>query len=296
MIFIKKFLLGILLIGCLAFTTDVALAGFGVSPPVLLNENLLPGSSYEQIIYLVRSEPKESLSAKVVITADNFSNWITIVNGNEFEIPEGIQQFPMKIKVNVPSDALLGFYEGKIRIDTKSLSKEPQKDPIKVAYGGNVSIKLRVTSDKVSDYSIQSMYIEDAPQNLPLNLSVKVWNKGNILNGPNKAKIIIYDIYHKDKLWEGEEIIAGKVGSFSMGDVFVKFPNTLEMGQYWAEINLFDEKGLAHQDELVFNVIEPVPVKNNNFLIIGSIIGLVIIVLVIFIVSMIIKRNKKNNI
>ena len=62
------------------FQNSVAQAGFGVSPASVTNKNLVPGSFYEQDIFLVQSKPNEDLNAVVVIDAGVANSWIKIKN------------------------------------------------------------------------------------------------------------------------------------------------------------------------------------------------------------------------
>ena len=101
--FRRKIFVGLLTLVFFGAGAGIARAGFGISPPAVTNESLLPGSSDEQIIYIVRSEPNEALLATVKIDAVDINSWITVENGNSFEIPKGIQQFPMQVRVDVPA-------------------------------------------------------------------------------------------------------------------------------------------------------------------------------------------------
>lgn len=236
---------------------NYAIAGFGVSPPTVLNKNLLPGSSDEQIIYIVQSEPKETLSAQVKISAGEATSWVGIENGNSFEIPKGIQQFPMKVKISVPSDAKLGQYKGTIELLTSSTGSSKQSAPVKVNLGAQIEIDLEVTNSALVDYNIQGFSIKDAGKGEPIILGIKIQNRGNAPAGPTKATVAFYDIYHSEKLWEGQKEILEKVESFSIKDINVELPNNLDLGQYWADVEVFDGEESIIKTKIVFTVVEP---------------------------------------
>lgn len=307
--FNKKIFTGLLLIICFSFVADIANAGFGISPPSVSNKNLLPGSSYEQIIYIVRSEPVETLSAEVQINAGSATSWIVIGNGNKFEIPKGIQQFPMKVRVTVPADAKLGEYKGTIDLLTTSVSTTTQTVPVKVNLGAEIGIDLKVTNNELVDYNIQGLSIKDTEKGLPITLLVKIQNKGNRLAGPTKVKVAFYNIYHDIKLWEGEKDISEKADSFSIRDISVELPNDLDLGQYWADVEFFDEEKSVNINKIVFTIIEPLitesskVVKENsgvicfvagNYMVIFGIVGLILIIaLVVWIVIRMLKKRQE---
>jgi hypothetical protein len=254
--FVKRIFIGLAIIICFSFGANIVNAGFGISPPTVLNQNLLPGSSYEQIIYIVRSTPDEALSAEAKINAGNATSWITIENGNKFEIPKGIQQFPMKVWVNVPSDAQLGDYKGTIELLTFSVSTTKQNVPVKVNLGAEIGVDLKVTNNELVDYNIQGLSIKDTEKNSPIILVVKIQNRGNGPAGPTKVDVVFYDIYHNTKLWEGSKDISEKAGSFSVRDVSVKLPNNLDLGQYWTDVEFFDGEKSVNKNKIVFTIIE----------------------------------------
>jgi len=286
----------LLIVVCFSSVANVAMgATIGVSPATFANDSLLPGMTYEQIIYVSRPDPFETMPAKVEIIAGDIKSWISIVNGNEFDLPKGIQQFPMKVKVSVPENANLGDYGGKISLTTVSPASYEANAPLRSQVGSVIDIKLKVIDKNVFSYKIQHIYIEDTPANLPIKLLVKVQNRGNVPAAPTKAKISFHDMYRTQKLWEGENDILGRVKPFSLQDVAVGFPNKLQEGQYWADVVLFDGDKLSHEESIVFTIVAPLPFwKNQNFLMIGAIIiGLILIVFVATAILALIKKIKK---
>ena len=105
-----------------------------------------------------------------------------------------MQQFPMKVAVTVPKDAKLGDYKGSIAISTSPAGD--QKAGVSIVLGANVSIDLKVTSIKVSNFSIQNFQILSASKGSPIKLLIKVKNDGNVENGPTKASLTFFDQYH----------------------------------------------------------------------------------------------------
>jgi hypothetical protein len=242
----------ILFLALFLFSAEYALAGFGVSPPYLLNKNLVPGSFYQQDIFLVQSQPTEDLQATVSIDAEKVKDWIKIENGNSFVIPKGTQQFAMKISVSVPPNAELGKYKGTITVNT--VPKSNTREGVSVTLGANIAIDLDVTSIQVSDFSIQNFQIVDSAKGSPIKFIIKIKNDGNIENGPSKVALTFFDQYHNEQLDQQEKNVTEKVGSFQTKDISVEFENKLNEGQYWADVKIFNGEQVAVDSKIVFNV------------------------------------------
>ncbi len=287
--------------------SGVALAGFGISPPTVANKNLVPGSFYEQNIYLIQGTPDQDLNATVAVDAGAINSWITIENGNSFNIPKGTQQFAMKVDVNVPPTAALGNYKGKIHINTLPATKNP--GGVQVTLGAEVAINLDVTDIKVSDFSIRNFQIPDVAKGAPIKFIIKVKNEGNVENGPTKVSLTFFDQYHSKQLGQQDEDITEKVQSFQTKDISVDFPNNLDLGSYWADVKIYSGNKVAVDSKMVFNVVSPSVIAKNkqkgfvfpmpNFSAIPPwvymLIGAVIVIIVLIIIIIIILRKNKNN-
>ena len=79
---------------------DIVFAGFGITPSTVGNDHLLPGSHFEETVYLVQSKPEKDLLAKIEVDAPEIKNWVSIDRGFEFTIPAGSQQFPIKVIID----------------------------------------------------------------------------------------------------------------------------------------------------------------------------------------------------
>jgi hypothetical protein len=287
------------------FSGGAVFAGFGVSPASLLNKNLVPGSFFEQDIYLVQSQPDIDLNVVVTIDAGKINDWIKIENGNNFIIPKGTQQFPMKVNVNVPSNAELGNYKGTITVNTSPAGA--QKDGVSVTLGANIAINLDVTSIKVSDFSIQNFQIPDAVKGSPIKFVIKIKNDGNVDNGPTKVGLTFFDQYHSQQLGQQEVAITEKVKSFQTKDISVEFPNNLDIGSYWADVKLYNNEETIIDSKIVFAVVSPTDVKKEQekfvfpdfsmiplwaYLLAGAI---VIILILVVTIILILRKNKNKN-
>jgi len=89
---VKKaiFVLLIFILGLL--NANVVFAGFGITPPYVVNSNLTRGSHFEKEILLTRGDPVEDLRIEVSIDVPGANDWISIAQGNSFIMPKGEQK------------------------------------------------------------------------------------------------------------------------------------------------------------------------------------------------------------
>jgi hypothetical protein len=76
-------------------------AGLGISPSLWVVKHVLRGSHLEKIFTLSRAESKEKLYFKIQLEGE-IKDWIQLDKGLEFVIPKGVQEFPIKIIIDVP--------------------------------------------------------------------------------------------------------------------------------------------------------------------------------------------------
>jgi hypothetical protein len=288
-----------------AVKNEVVYAGFGVSPSSIINKTLVPGSFFEQDVVLVQGHPDFDLNVIATVNAGKMNDWIKIENGKNFTIPKGIQQFPMKVNISIPSNVELGEYKGEIDIRTSTAGK--QGAGVSVALGANVAIDLGVTEIKVSDFAIQNFQIPDVIVGSPIKFLIKVKNDGNIDNGPTKAILTFFDQYHSKQLGQQEEAITEKVKSFQTSSIAVEFPNNFEVGSYWADVKIYSDDKIAANSKIFFNVInQPVAQKGQqskafafslpNFsaipLWVYLLVGAVLIIAILVIIILILRKKK----
>src|SRR4030043_2392076 len=118
------FILVIALLILFLFNANIVFAGFGITPSTIWNDHLLPGSHFEETVYLVQSKPEKDLLAKIEVDAPEIKDWVSIDRGFEFTIPAGSQQFPIKVIIDVPQNAEFKNYGGRIWVKTMPAAKE----------------------------------------------------------------------------------------------------------------------------------------------------------------------------
>jgi hypothetical protein len=228
-------------------------AGFGVSPPWVKNNYLTPGSRFEQIIYLSRGTPDQELMAQISIDAPEIKDWITIEKGLRFPLPIGVKQFPMKVIVDVPSDAAYGSYQGYIRVKAISSGQPGQ---VATILGARIDVDLIVTEKGFADFRLKGApFIADIEKGNPLVVLMVLENIGNTRIGPSKINLDIYDISHQRLLRSGEITEVELVEPFETKQVGGEMPIDLGLGEYWADVTIYKEGESLGVSKVHFRIV-----------------------------------------
>ena len=231
---------------------NISQAGFGISPPTVKAHHLLAGSHFEQTIYLIQGDPEKELKATITIDAPEIEKWISIDKGNNFIIPAGIQQFPIKVQIDVPKKTDLGNYNGIIRV--KTMSSDSKNGQISIALGGRIDLDLKVTEEEIFGFIIKSVDIPKLEQGWPVKIIFNIKNTGNIEAGPTKAILEIYDRYESKLLSTNEFTGFDSIKPFEQKALTAEFLTELPVGEYWAYYKLYRDNQLLRQGKDVFNV------------------------------------------
>ena len=251
----RKYIISILvvfLVGILGWVCFVQ-AGFGVSPPYVNNNRLTPGSHYEKTIYLVRGTPTEELTAEVTIDAPEIKDWITIEKGLRFPLPKGVQQFPMKVMIDVPSDAAYGSYQGYIRV--RVIPSGGSEGQVATLLGARIDISLAVTEKGFSDFRVRGISVPNVEKRSPLVVLINLENTGNIKIRPSKVHLDVYDLNHVKILKSGDITETGWVGPFETRQIEGKLPIDLALGEYWADVTVYKEGESLGANKIYFKVV-----------------------------------------
>ncbi len=259
------YLLGLLLF--LAWS-GAAQAGFGISPPYVRNGHLIPGSHYDQRIFLLRSSAEEDLQAEIEVKGEPVKNWISIDKGTSFILPKGKLRVPMIVSVDVPKEADVGTYKGHISIKVKPLGAA--KTGVSVALGARVDIDLTVTNETYPDFIVRLAKIPDFeelkwPWNswllgrffYKIRAELTIENTGNVPVAPSKVHLDVYDISKKNLLESSSDTSLKKIKPFSKETIVASFPTKLGVGQYWSKLKIYKGNQVVNYYEFVFNIVEP---------------------------------------
>lgn len=279
---------------------NVAQAGFGVSPGSVDEDKLVPGAVFENIIYLVQGNPQDDLPVRVSVESQDIKEWFSFENGTEFTIPKNVQQFPLKVKVNVPEDADLGDYKAFVRINTVP-PEGTQDGQVSISIGGRVDYHLIVGDDVVKEYSVLSTKILNIKENQNPKVEFKIKNTGNVSAAPVAASFELFNKFGTVRLGFSEVDGFEKVAAFSESTQILDFPIDVKFapGEYWGDIKVYGDEGqIIGSVRSVFNVHEITFL--DKLLVYAKWVGIIIIVIVILFPAIkVIKRflkNKRSNI
>ena len=247
-----------------------AQAGFGISPPYVRSDKIIPGSHYEQIIVLLRSSAEEALAAKIELKAPEIESWVSFDKGTVFDLPPGELQVPLIISVDVPSNADLGNYTGYINVSVMPKKADGGAGGVAIALGARIDIDLTVSEDAFPDFLIRIVKIQDMETlGRPWNWPIFAWffyrvkavmtieNTGNVDVAPTKVTMDIYDIGEKELLESHTDRHLNKIEPYSTGDVVASFPIKLNEGQYWGKIKIYKENQIVRSNKIAFTVTPP---------------------------------------
>ena len=300
---LRKILLPLLaLVLFLSWATAVR-AGFGVSPPLIQNHQLTPGSTYKQEIMLLRSAAAEDLKADVKINAPEISSWITLDKGESFILPKGELQVPMVVTFKVPKSAELGNYTGAMDIKVAPAS---DSGGVSIALGARIDIDLALTNVSQSDFLVRLVSIPDF-ERLGKPWNWKVWapifdrlfykikvvmnieNKGNVKTAPSKVAIEVWDLGKQRMLQSSVDKSIKKIEPFSTAAVSAEFTTHLPAGQYWVKVKIYKEQEVVNYYEIAFTIAQPGVLGGNNLGIWPWLVALVLILIALAIIAALVK-------
>lgn len=230
--------------------------GFGVSPPWVQADHLVPGSHYEQDIYLSQPEPLVPLNIEVVIDGPDIENWIQIKPGKSFTMPAALQ-YPMRVIIDIPKDAGYDVYQGKIRV--RAVGEGGGQ--VALLTGAIIDVRLGVSGEEYSDFQLKEVAVKNIEEGWPIKVYIKLENLGNVKVRPSKVLVKIYDQYRQKIVQSGEATDMGWVESFKKGEVVAKLSTKLGIGEYWAEIEIFKKGESILKDIRGFKIVPKGTIK-----------------------------------
>lgn len=240
-------------------------AAFGTSPPWVKNDHMLPGTSFEQVINLSRSDTDKAVKANVQLTGDEqLIKWLNIENIDDLIMRKGQTTLPMKVTVNVPKKAELKNYRGGIFITLKAVDPDTLGGgQVGIALGANITVDITVIGDKVIDYRVISVLNNPIEEKNPLSIKVQVKNLGNVSINEVKGKVDIYD--------ETQSVLIKSLDFLPLDDAIAPdetqiarmiFEDTiLEPGDYWLFIEASKDGKVVYENRLkqqITKIITPI--------------------------------------
>jgi LPXTG-motif cell wall-anchored protein len=231
-------------------------AAFGISPPFLNADHLVPGTKYVQTIYLVQDQPNTDLNIQTNLQVDPaIASWVSLNTGTTFVIPQGTRQFPVQVTVAVPQNAGLGVYHGNLTFTTMPSSA----GQVTIALGVQVAINLTVGSGTFEKYSIPLISPVDIQEGQNPMVNVKFENDGNVSEAFDGATYALYDQYDSVRLaYVQKSDNFPSVPPFTIKDFTVQFPLDfyLGVGEYWGVVTFYKNGQVIASQKMIFNVLK----------------------------------------
>jgi len=244
---------------------NTAYAGFGITPPYVTNTSLTRNSVYEQLIYIVRSDPTSELKATINIDVPGINEWFTIQEGNEFILPRGEQKVPMTVRVTVPDDADFKSYKGNIRIKTGTPDGAPAGAGVNISLGAQIDVDLNVIDKEIFDFKVRRIGISDLNEGhkvgwlyFPgkIRFEMLIENTGNVPVAPSDVVFRIYDLQGNVLLDETNK--KGKIATvdpFMTDTVYAELPTRLPQGSYLARFEIKNGDEVKLSGEVNVNIL-----------------------------------------
>ncbi len=244
---------------------DIALAGFGVTPPFVRNTSLTRNSVYEQEILLVRGDPRTPLKASITIDAPEIQDWIEIKEGTEFILPKGEQKVPMTVKVTVPKNADFKTYEGAIRVKTGAVDDQVGVGAVNISLGAQIDIELTIIDKVIKDFRVRKIGVSDLNEGTKIgwlyfpgkiNFSMLIENTGNVDIAPSDVVFKLYDpsgtVLLEETRKKGK---IEKIAPYETKEVVASIPTHLPAGAYLARYTILNGDDVKHEGELSVNIL-----------------------------------------
>lgn len=252
---------------CLLFfvlSTEIARAGFGITPPYVRNTSLTRNSTYEQQILLVRGNPDAPQKALITVDAPEIASWIQIVEGESIPLPRGQQKVPMTVRVTVPKDAEYKEYAGVIRIKTVPDDNQVSEGAVSISLGAQVDIALTVIDKKIKDFRVRKIGVSDLNEGKKvgwlyfpgkINFAMLLENTGNVDIAPSRVEFRIFDFAGQLLL---EEITnkgsIPKIAPYATEEVVASLPTRLPAGNYIARYRVYNEDEVKQEGEISLSI------------------------------------------
>ncbi len=263
---VKQMVVGVQVILLVLFSfADVALAGFGITPPYVRNTSLTRNSTYEQQILMVRGTPDSGQIAEIQIDAPEIESWIEIVEGTPIALPRGVQKVPVTVRVRVPADAEFKDYNGVIRIRTLPDNDSVSAGSVNISLGARVDINLTVIDREILDFRVRKVSVPDLNEGGKLawlyfpgkiRFSMLIENTGNVDVAPSLVEFKIYN-RNGTVLLEDTKNLGSikKIKPYAAEEVLAQIPTRLPAGNYIARYKVFNGSEVKQEGDISLNIL-----------------------------------------
>lgn len=238
-------------------------AAFGTSPPWVRNDHMLPGTTFEQVINLSRSEMEDAMKATVKITGDKkLLEWVSIENENDLIMKKGQNILPMKVIVKVPERAEIRNYKGGIYVTLSRVATDSSLSggEVAITLGANISVDITVIGEKVTDYRVKAVFADPLTEGEPFSIKMEVENLGNTEISQFEGKIDIYDSRQTNVIKSLDFIpVTTPISPDETSMRRMVFTDLmLESGEYWVNVQVLKNGQVEYENKLLLEVREKV--------------------------------------
>lgn len=237
-----------------AMLTSTVYAGIGVTPVMIENNRLRPGTTYSKELVFSQSDPDEALVITLEPDFGDYNDWFTFEPSDQFTIDPGVSRTTVKVNINVPAGAELAPTEGSIRI--KAAGAEDSGSAIQVERGVKIGVSLATTNSTFVDFLVRAITMGDVSEDGIAQVTVKVENTGNVAASPSR---LLMDILTLDE--EPVDTISAEgfdiVQPGETTESIIAFDvSGLDAAEYFADAQVYYENRLLRQERLVLRVPE----------------------------------------
>jgi hypothetical protein len=231
---------------------NTAFAAFGVSAenmetPVqgvdVSFPKMLRGGYSEKFIHLSSSEAG-TIACKITVTGD-IADWITFEQGTVVDVPQNTD-VKLKMIVQLPENVANGVYKGTVTIMAEPKESSEGAYAMSIVSGVALKTSIEVTGEQIYSFSVSGISAGDTEVGIPIKVSAKIRNDGNVAVKP-LVKVIISDNEGKEMLsdeYKETTVLASQSSELS----FAVPSETLKEGQYWADVSVYYEDGTLAKD------------------------------------------------
>ena len=230
-----------------------AVASIGVTPPRIITDNVLKGTSIEQSVTLVDVQEGDKLS---ITLSGEGSEWISVSSENNF-IVEHPKSEELVFTLNIPQKAPNGEYNVMAQvIATPDEKQEGQGNTASVISGIMVDIQFTITGEQVKQYIVRHITVPDIEVGMPITVVATIKNEGNIIVKPTKVEIDVKDKETRDIIFSDEAAFITTIDPFLVGESIAILKNTnLAEDLYFIDVRIYDEdKEIRKEENIPFDV------------------------------------------
>jgi hypothetical protein len=254
---------------------DMALAGFGITPPYVRNTSLTRNSVYEQQILMVRGNPDAGQIAEITLDAPEIADWIEIVEGTRVPLPRGVQKVPLTVRVRVPRDADFKDYNGLIRIRTLPDDDTVAAGAVSISLGARIDVNLSVIDRVIEDFRVRRISVSDLNEGSKvgwlyfpgkINFAMLLENTGNVDIAPSKVEFRIFNRSGDTLLEETRNIgRIRRIEPYATEEVVAEIPTRLPAGNYTARYQIFNGEEIEQEGDLSLSILPAGTLQSAGF-------------------------------